>query len=121
MKNYIENNSENTANKPNGIVEKDEKTRISDAFARNLENLTLVTATILILVFSIAAVVEFVSFLDGEGGGLMHIVVYLTAIVVTLISRWAIILFVRMYEYQKLSAEMLSEIVRMNKNADDNP
>ncbi len=113
MGNNIEHSNENVANKPNSIAKKDEKNRISDKFARNLENFTLVMTTILIFVFAIAAIVEFVNFLNSKDGQLMPAIVCLTAIVVTLASRWAIVLFVRMYEYQKLSAERLAAIMNM--------
>ncbi len=113
MENNIEHSSENVANKPNSIAKKGEKNRISDKFARNLENFTLVMTTILIFVFAIAAIVEFVNFLNSKDGQLMPAIVCLTAIVVTLASRWAIVLFVRMYEYQKLSAERLAAIMNM--------
>lgn len=121
MENNIEHSNENVANKPNSITKKDEKNRISDKFARNLGNFTLVMTTILIFVFAIAAIVEFMTFFSSKDGQLMPAILCLTAIVVTLASRWAIILFVRMYEYQKLSAERLSEIMRMIENTNNKP
>lgn len=113
MENNIDRSNENATTKPNSAVKTDEKKRISDNFARNLENFTLVMTTILIFVFAIAAIVEFVNFLNSKDGQLMPAIVCLTAIIVTLASRWAIVLFVRMYEYQKLSAERLAAIMNM--------
>ena len=113
MENNIDRSNENATTKPNSAVKTDEKKRISDNFARNLENFTLVMTTILIFVFAIAAIVEFVNFLNSKDGHLMPAIVCLTAIIVTLASRWAIVLFVRMYEYQKLSAERLAAIMNM--------
>lgn len=89
-----------------------DKNDVSDGFAKKLEATTLVVSTIGIFGISICAVFNFITtFGTPEGAqGFLNLIGFLSAILGLLVFRWVIILFIRMYEYQKNTAVNLGRI-----------